>query len=136
MADTEKSDHQIGLENAMPLQSVTDWNGPDDPVCIKSCSTGIIQLTYFLLRRIQETGQTARKCTTWLYLAQLLSSGNTTLLIRSNVVSANVRCSPFGSSVYTPGHQQVMQEFGVSQEISLLPFSFYLLGLSFGESIK
>jgi len=39
---------------------------------------------------------------------------------------------PFGSSVYTPGHKQVMAEFNVSREIALLPFVFYLLGLSFG----
>lgn len=39
---------------------------------------------------------------------------------------------PFGSSVYTPGDKQVMAEFGVSREIALLPFVFYLLGLSFG----
>ncbi|KAK3059871.1 hypothetical protein LTS18_009875, partial [Coniosporium uncinatum] len=39
---------------------------------------------------------------------------------------------PFGSSVYTPGHAQVMSEFSVSREVALLPFVFYLLGLSFG----
>lgn len=43
--------------------------------------------------------------------------------------------SPFGSSVYTPGHEQVMRTFRISEEISLLPFSFYLLGLSFGPII-
>lgn len=42
---------------------------------------------------------------------------------------------PFGSSVYTPGRQQVQEQFGVSQEISLLPFCLYLLGLSFGPVI-
>lgn len=42
---------------------------------------------------------------------------------------------PFGSSVYTPGYKQVMLEFGVSREISLLPFVFYFLGLSFGPII-
>ncbi|KAI5364037.1 Putative major facilitator superfamily, MFS transporter superfamily [Septoria linicola] len=39
---------------------------------------------------------------------------------------------PFGSSVYTPGLKQVMSEFAVSREVVLLPFVFYLLGLSFG----
>jgi MFS family permease len=39
---------------------------------------------------------------------------------------------PFGSSVYTPGISQVQHEFNVSREIALLPFVFYLLGLSFG----
>lgn len=42
---------------------------------------------------------------------------------------------PFGSSVYTPGRQQVQEQFGVSKEVSLLPFSLYLLGLSFGPVI-
>ncbi|PIA91482.1 Fluconazole resistance protein 1 [Cercospora beticola] len=39
---------------------------------------------------------------------------------------------PFGSSVYTPGHMEVMSDFGVNREVALLPFVFYLLGLSFG----
>ncbi len=43
--------------------------------------------------------------------------------------------SPFGSSVYTPGHEEVMKVFHVAQEIALLPFVFYLLGLSFGPII-
>ena len=43
--------------------------------------------------------------------------------------------SPFGSSVYTPGLKQVMAEFNVSRELALLPFVFYLLGLSFGPVI-
>lgn len=42
---------------------------------------------------------------------------------------------PFGSSVYTPGHQGVMAEFGVSRVVSQLPFAFYLLGLSFGPIV-
>lgn len=44
-------------------------------------------------------------------------------------------CSPFGSSVYTPGHEEVAKMFGVSLEVALLPFTFYLLGLSFGPII-
>ena len=42
---------------------------------------------------------------------------------------------PFGSSVYTPGVDQVSREFGVSREVALLPFVFYLLGLSFGPIV-
>lgn len=42
---------------------------------------------------------------------------------------------PFGSSVYTPGRKEVQAQFGVSQEVSLLPFCLYLLGLSFGPVI-
>lgn len=42
---------------------------------------------------------------------------------------------PFGSSVYTPGRRQVQAQFHVSQEVSLLPFCLYLLGLSFGPVI-
>jgi MFS family permease len=34
--------------------------------------------------------------------------------------------------VYTPGLEQVSNEFGVSREVAILPFVFYLLGLSFG----
>ncbi|KAK4620102.1 Polyamine transporter 4 [Fulvia fulva] len=43
--------------------------------------------------------------------------------------------APFGSSVYTPGLEQVMDDFGISREVALLPFVFYLLGLSFGPVI-
>lgn len=39
---------------------------------------------------------------------------------------------PYGSSVYTPGSMRVENEFGVSREIALLPFAFYLLELAFG----
>lgn len=39
---------------------------------------------------------------------------------------------PFGSSVYLLGDKQVQAELNVSREISLLPFVFYRLGLSFG----
>ena len=42
---------------------------------------------------------------------------------------------PFGSSVYTPGIDQVVKEFDVSREVALLPFVFYLLGLSFGPIV-
>lgn len=40
--------------------------------------------------------------------------------------------SPFGSSIYTPAISEVSRDFHVSREIALLPFVFYLLGLSFG----
>lgn len=39
---------------------------------------------------------------------------------------------PYGSSVYTPGSMQVESEFGISREVAILPFAFYLLGLAFG----
>jgi multidrug resistance protein len=42
---------------------------------------------------------------------------------------------PFGSSVYTPARNEIMAQFGVSKEVSLLPFCLYLLGLSFGPVI-
>ncbi|KAF7190139.1 Polyamine transporter 4 [Pseudocercospora fuligena] len=42
---------------------------------------------------------------------------------------------PFGSSVYTPSHEQVMRDFSVTRFIAILPFCFYLLGLSFGPII-
>lgn len=40
--------------------------------------------------------------------------------------------STFGSSVYTPGSTSIEHLFHVSRETALLPFIFYLLGLSFG----
>ncbi|KAK8237814.1 major facilitator superfamily domain-containing protein [Phyllosticta capitalensis] len=39
------------------------------------------------------------------------------------------------SSIYTPGRTQVMNEFGVSSTVAILPFSFYTLGLAFGPLI-
>lgn len=36
------------------------------------------------------------------------------------------------SSIYTPGRDGVIREFGVSEEVSILPFSLYVLGLAFG----
>jgi MFS transporter, DHA1 family, multidrug resistance protein len=41
-----------------------------------------------------------------------------------------------GASIYTPGHEQVKQEFGVSTTVSLLPLSSYTLGLAFGPMIS
>lgn len=37
-----------------------------------------------------------------------------------------------GSSVLTPGREGIQQEFGLSYEVSLLPFVFYVLGIAFG----
>ena len=39
------------------------------------------------------------------------------------------------SSIYVPGREQVEQEFGVSREVALLPYSLYVLGLAFGPLI-
>lgn len=41
-----------------------------------------------------------------------------------------------GASIYTPGHEQVKTEFGVSTTVSLLPLSSYTLGLAFGPMIS
>jgi MFS transporter, DHA1 family, multidrug resistance protein len=41
-----------------------------------------------------------------------------------------------GASIYTPGHEQVKAEFGVSTTVSLLPLSSYTLGLAFGPMIS
>ncbi len=41
-----------------------------------------------------------------------------------------------GTSIYAPGHKQVKQDFGVSTSVSLLPLSFYSLGLAFGPIIS
>lgn len=38
----------------------------------------------------------------------------------------------FGSSVYTPGYPEVMEKFGVSSTVAILPLSLYVLGLAFG----
>ncbi|KAK8179066.1 major facilitator superfamily domain-containing protein [Phyllosticta citribraziliensis] len=45
------------------------------------------------------------------------------------------RSSTLSSSIYTPGRTQVMNEFGVSSTVAILPFSFYTLGLAFGPLI-
>ncbi|CAD6592804.1 MAG: hypothetical protein ASARMPRED_006729 [Alectoria sarmentosa] len=41
----------------------------------------------------------------------------------------------FSSSVYTPGFNQVEENFGILEELALLPFVVYLLGLAFGPDI-
>ena len=38
-----------------------------------------------------------------------------------------------GSSIYTPAHEDVSHQFHLSQTVSLLPYSFYNLGLAFGS---
>ncbi|KAI7363038.1 synaptic vesicle transporter [Hortaea werneckii] len=40
-----------------------------------------------------------------------------------------------GSSIYTPGREDVMREFGVSREVSLLPYVLYVLGLACGPML-
>lgn len=37
--------------------------------------------------------------------------------------------------MYTPGIKDVQNEFGVSPVVSILPYSFYTLGLAFGPMI-
>lgn len=39
------------------------------------------------------------------------------------------------SSIYTPGRDGVIRDFGVSDEVSILPFSFYVVGLAFGPML-
>lgn len=41
-----------------------------------------------------------------------------------------------GASIYSPGHQQVQDEFNVSTTVGLLPLSSYSLGLAFGPMIS
>ncbi|KAJ5669045.1 hypothetical protein N7462_010115 [Penicillium macrosclerotiorum] len=41
-----------------------------------------------------------------------------------------------GASIYSPGHEQVSREFGVSTTVALLPLSSYSLGLAFGPMIS
>ncbi|KAJ5591497.1 uncharacterized protein N7459_001866 [Penicillium hispanicum] len=41
-----------------------------------------------------------------------------------------------GASIYSPGHEQVRDEFHVSTTVSLLPLSAYSLGLAFGPMIS
>lgn len=36
------------------------------------------------------------------------------------------------SSIYTPGRSEVAAEFGVSDEVALLPYALYVVGLAFG----
>lgn len=54
------------------------------------------------------------------------------LLINTGI---STQPSSFSSSVYTPGRDQVQSEFGISEELALLPFILYLLGMAFGPLI-
>ncbi|KAF9889808.1 hypothetical protein FE257_006898 [Aspergillus nanangensis] len=61
--------------------------------------------------------------------------------LRRKILSTLVICSigfttTLGASIYTPGHEQVKREFGVSTTVSLLPLSAYSLGLAFGPMIS
>ncbi|KAK4503365.1 hypothetical protein PRZ48_004280 [Zasmidium cellare] len=40
------------------------------------------------------------------------------------------------SSIYTPGREDLMRDFGVSEEVSLLPYVLYVLGLAFGPMLS
>jgi hypothetical protein len=40
-----------------------------------------------------------------------------------------------GSSIIVPGRTSLMQEFGVSSEVALLPYIFFVLGLALGPMI-
>ena len=39
------------------------------------------------------------------------------------------------SSIYTPGQEDVSDQFHLSKTVSLLPYSFYILGLAFGSCL-
>jgi MFS family permease len=43
--------------------------------------------------------------------------------------------STMAASIYSPGSANVMKEFGISEELSILPISSYNLGLAFGPLI-
>lgn len=43
--------------------------------------------------------------------------------------------STTAASIYSPSHDQVSEEFNVSNELAILPLSLYTLGLAFGPSI-
>jgi MFS family permease len=46
-------------------------------------------------------------------------------------IIANI-ISTLGSSVYIPGYLEVARQFNVSSTVAILPFTTYVLGLSFG----
>lgn len=100
--------------------SATDWYGPDDDGNPHNWSTG--QKVFHTI---------VPPAVGFLWYASVPPSLRHTF----KTVNATDKYSPFGSSVYTPGHEQVMVRFGVSEEIALLPFALYLLGLSFGPVI-
>lgn len=40
------------------------------------------------------------------------------------------------SSIYTPGIADAMRDLSISEEVAILPFSFYTLGLAFGPMLS
>lgn len=56
-------------------------------------------------------------------------------ILYSFIPSANAFTATLASSIYTPGRESVMQDFGVSAEVALLPYVLYVLGLAFGPMI-
>ncbi|KAF2011060.1 bicyclomycin resistance protein [Aaosphaeria arxii CBS 175.79] len=51
------------------------------------------------------------------------------------IVSVIGFVSTIATSMYSPGHQDVAREFGVSETMAMLPLSFYALGLAFGPML-
>jgi MFS family permease len=51
------------------------------------------------------------------------------------VPSAIAFACTMSSSIYVPGQQSVMADFGVSKEVALLPYSFYILGMACGPPL-
>lgn len=52
------------------------------------------------------------------------------------IVSGIGFVSTFASSIYSPGHDDVVRAFGGSTTVALLPLSFYNLGMAFGPIIS
>nr|POF14435.1 polyamine transporter 4 [Quercus suber] len=52
------------------------------------------------------------------------------------VVAATAVTCTIASSIYTPGRQEVQDEFHVSYEVALLPYVLFVLGLAFGPMIS
>lgn len=48
------------------------------------------------------------------------------------IVSGIGFVSTMAASIYSPGHDDVVREFGVSTTVALLPLSFYNLGMAAG----
>lgn len=49
------------------------------------------------------------------------------------IVTAIALAVTVGSSIYTPGRDDVESEFSVSSEVSLIPYVLYVLGLAIGS---
>ena len=52
------------------------------------------------------------------------------------VVSGIGFVTTLAATIYTPGHDQVSAQFGVSTTVSLLPLSFYNLGMALGPVVS